>query len=83
MLMQVTEALIRNVVQEVLANMKNGRAPVVPVSNRPSSAVVESWGVFENVSDAVKAAVAAQREFEALGLQAQKGGRLHSQDLPG
>ncbi len=70
--MQVTEALIRNVVQEVLANMKNGRAPVVPVSSRQSPAATQSWGVFENVDDAVKAAAAAQREFEALGLQARK-----------
>jgi aldehyde dehydrogenase len=69
--MQVTDALIRNVVQEVLAHMKNGRALTKsPVS--ASSATSGDWGVFDNVADAVQAATAAQREFEARGLAARK-----------
>ncbi len=64
--MQVTDALIRNVVQEVLAHMKNGQA-------RPSAtAQGEQWGVFDDVDAAVKAAYAAQAQFEAAGLTARK-----------
>src|SRR5438105_5594088 len=63
--MQVTDALIRNVVQEVLAHMKNGQPP-------KSAASGNNWGVFDNVEEAVKAASAAQRDFESRGLQARK-----------
>jgi aldehyde dehydrogenase len=60
--MQVTDELIRNVVQEVLAHMRNGRAP--GGNGRP-----QRWGVFEDVNEAVAAAAAAQREFERRGLE--------------
>src|ERR1700719_3938529 len=69
--MQVTDALIRNVVQEVLAHMKNGQALTRSAASASTTAGGD-WGVFENVADAVKAATAAQREFEARGLAARK-----------
>jgi aldehyde dehydrogenase len=64
--MLVTETLIRDVVQEVLAHMKNGK----PVFK--TSAPTEYWGVFEDVDAAVRAAAAAQQEFEKRGVQARK-----------
>ncbi|HJT76592.1 MAG TPA: aldehyde dehydrogenase family protein [Gemmataceae bacterium] len=60
--MQVTDDLIRNVVQEVLANLRNGKA--APTGNGRA----HRWGVFDDVPAAVAAASAAQREFEARGL---------------
>lgn len=59
--MQVTDELIRSVVQQVLSHMQNGRAP-------SSNGATHRWGVFADVNDAVAAAVAAQREFERRGL---------------
>jgi aldehyde dehydrogenase len=59
--MQVTDELIRSVVQEVLTHMRNGKAA-------PSNGRARAWGVFEDVSAAVAAAAAAQREFEKRGL---------------
>ena len=74
--MQVTDTLIRNVVQEVLAHMKNGQAVTksAPHKSVPTGAVQSGgdWGVFEHVDDAVKAATAAQREFEARGLDVRR-----------
>jgi aldehyde dehydrogenase len=64
-MLQVTDDLIRSVVQEVLGHMKspNGAARAKPTGNA---------GVFENVDEAVAAATAAQRRFEALGLDARR-----------
>jgi aldehyde dehydrogenase len=59
--MQVTDELIRNVVQEVLAHMRNGQAGA-------TNGQARRWGVFEDVDSAVTAAAAAQRQFEARGL---------------
>jgi aldehyde dehydrogenase len=56
--MQVTDDLIRTVVTEVLAHMRNGHA--APASNGRAG----RWGVFDDVDAAVTAATAAQREFE-------------------
>jgi aldehyde dehydrogenase len=69
--MQVTDALIRNVVQEVLAHMKNGRKSQ---NNGPTGDATRpgNWGVFDDVDEAVKAATAAQRDFESRGLAARK-----------
>jgi aldehyde dehydrogenase len=61
-LMQVTDELIRSVVQEVLSHMRNGRAA-------PGNGRAKKWGVFDDVDEAVTAAVAAQKEFEARGLE--------------
>jgi aldehyde dehydrogenase len=63
--MQVTDELIRSVVQEVLAHM--GSAPAAPANGR-----TRPWGVFENVDDAVAAASAAQKAFEARGLDERR-----------
>src|SRR5437764_1697351 len=62
--MQVTDELIRNVVQEVLSHMKNGRNGHAA----PSNGKARAWGVFEDVNEAVAAATEAQRRFEARGL---------------
>src|SRR5437016_1270517 len=64
-IMQVTDELIRTVVQEVLSHMRPGRPA-------PSNGKSPSWGVFEDVDAAVAAAAAAQRQFEARGLEARR-----------
>src|SRR5687767_7685703 len=68
--MQVTDDLIRNVVQEVLSSMRNGQA--APVTNGQHSTTKAGWGVFEDVDSAVAAAKSAQREFESRGLEARR-----------
>ena len=54
--MQVTDELIRTVVQEVLSHMGNGKSA-------PSNGRARARGVFADVNSAVAAASAAQREF--------------------
>jgi aldehyde dehydrogenase len=63
--MQVTDELIRGVIQQVLAQMRNGQAPAAPVRNGHGG----QRGVFGDVESAVAAAREAQREFEARGLE--------------
>jgi aldehyde dehydrogenase len=63
--MQVTDELIRGVIQQVLSQMRNGQAPAVAVRN--GHAVRR--GVFSDVESAVAAASEAQREFESRGLE--------------
>ncbi|HEX5269607.1 MAG TPA: aldehyde dehydrogenase family protein, partial [Gemmataceae bacterium] len=65
--MQVTDELIRTVVQEVLSHVRNGQAKA-PSGNGQA----RRWGVFEDVPAAVAAAVAAQREFERRGLDERR-----------
>jgi aldehyde dehydrogenase len=60
--MQVTDELVRSVVQEVLSQMRNGHA-------KPSNGKTRHWGVFENVDEAVTAAGEALKEFEKRGLE--------------
>lgn len=60
--MQVTDELIRNVVAEVLANLRNGSA--VP----PTNGKVRRRGVFDDVNAAVAAATEAQQRFAVRGL---------------
>src|SRR5438105_837518 len=60
--MQVTDDLIRSVVQEVLTSLRNGKG--APATNGHA----RRWGVFDDVGEAVAAAATAQREFEARGL---------------
>jgi aldehyde dehydrogenase len=60
--MQVTEELVRNVVQEVLSTMRSGDGKGTNGKARP-------WGVFSDANAAVGAAVEAQREFESRGLE--------------
>jgi aldehyde dehydrogenase len=63
-MLQVTDDLIRSVVQEVLSGVK--ARPVV--ANNPTS----TWGVFDNVDAAVKAAAHAQQQLDALGFNGRK-----------
>ena len=75
--MQVTDDLIRSVVQEVLGHMKAGARRPPAKQRRPTS-----WGVFDDVDEAVAAANAAQRKFETRGLDdRKKARRLRPQDL--
>src|SRR5438105_3141905 len=60
--MQVTDELIRSVVQEVLSHMRNGHA-------KPANGRAHHWGIFDDVDEAVAAAVDAQKQFEARGLE--------------
>src|SRR5688572_13006976 len=59
----LTEDLVRNVVQEVLASMGRTRG-----GTRSTNGGARSWGVFTNVDDAVSAASGAQKEFACRGL---------------
>ncbi|HEV3079893.1 MAG TPA: hypothetical protein VGY66_08945, partial [Gemmataceae bacterium] len=63
--MQVTDELVRSVVQEVLSQMRNGQA-------RPSNGHAQRWGIFADVDEAVSAAAAAQKQFEARGLEERR-----------
>ena len=66
-MMQVTDDLIRSVVQDVLTHMRGGSGAspqVVKTGGR--------WGVFESVDEAVAAAKAAQEAFEAVGIAGRK-----------
>src|SRR5258708_34591599 len=60
--MQVTDELIRTVVQEVLSHMRNGHA-------KPTNGKTRHWGVFDDDGAAVAAGVEAQKVFEARGLE--------------
>ncbi len=60
--MQVTDELIRNVVKEVLAHVRNGHAA-------PCNGKSHRWGVFDDVDAAVAAASEAQGAFERRGLE--------------
>jgi aldehyde dehydrogenase len=60
-MLQVTDDLIRSVVQEVLGAMKSGGPKEVVSSGR--------FGVFEGVAEAVAAAKKAQRDFETRSLK--------------
>lgn len=70
--MQVTDDLIRGVVQEVLSHMK--AAPAATAARAASiasngSGKATGSGVFDDVNAAVAAAAAAQRELEGRGLE--------------
>src|SRR5436309_1140926 len=64
--MQVTDELVRGVVQQVLAQMRNGQAPAGNGAARNGKGAQR--GVFADVNEAVAAATAAQRAFERRGL---------------
>src|SRR5205807_3927240 len=63
--MQVTDELVRTVVQEVLSQMRNGKA-------RPSNGHAHRWGIFDDVNAAVSAASQAQKQFETRGLEERR-----------
>ncbi len=64
--MQVTDELIRGVVQQVLAQVRNGNGKAPAATNGRARPGVR--GVFNDVGEAVAAASAAQKRFEARGL---------------
>ncbi len=63
---QLTEELVRGVVQEVLASMGKAR------STTPALSSAKGWGVFSSVDDAVAAASSAQREFARRSLDCRR-----------
>lgn len=65
-MLQVTDDLIRTVVQEVLGFVRTGPGDLSPAPTGPR------WGVFDNVDEAVAAANQAQQKFETLGMSARK-----------
>lgn len=65
-MLQVTDDLIRNVILEVLGQMKGKSLVASPASES------NAWGVFDRVEDAVPAAVQAQKQLESLGLNGRK-----------
>src|SRR5688572_29703579 len=67
-MMQVTDDLIRNVVQEVLGHMKSAPA-ARPSTNGKAGG---KWGVYEDVAEAVAAARAGQKRFQDMGIDARK-----------
>lgn len=62
--MQVTDELIRGVVQQVLAQMRNGKAVA-----SGGNGIGTKRGVFQDAEAAVQAATRAQQEFEKRGLE--------------
>jgi len=63
--MQVTDELIRSVVQQVLVSVRQGQPA-------PKNGQAKGSGVFDDVDPAVTAAAAAQRAFESRGLDARR-----------
>jgi aldehyde dehydrogenase len=63
--MQVTDDLVRTVVREVLAHMRNGHTA-------PSNGKSQNWGIFDDVDKAVNAASEAQKAFETRGLEERR-----------
>ena len=61
--MQVTDDLVRSVVQRVLAQIS------APSGSSVSAVKAGSDGIFSDVESAVAASVAAQRTFERRGLE--------------
>jgi aldehyde dehydrogenase len=67
--MQVTEDLIRTIVQDVLNTVRS----VAPVNGHANgNGKAQAFGVFDKVDDAVTAATAAQREFERRSMDDRK-----------
>ncbi|MGC8640699.1 MAG: aldehyde dehydrogenase EutE, partial [Isosphaeraceae bacterium] len=67
--MQMTEDLIRSVVQEVLTQMGNG---AVPTNGKAHARPAGNLGVFSTVDAAVLAAEAAFQQFSKRGLGDRK-----------
>jgi aldehyde dehydrogenase len=73
--MQLTDQVIRNVVQEVLAELGKARAAAA-TNGHPGRAPSRGgragrFGIFDSVDDAVAAAAEAQRVFEQRGTEAR------------
>ena len=67
--MQVTDSLVRNVVQQVVSQLQNGRG-----INRSASSngTHGTYGVFNDPQQAIQAASEAQKEFEKRGLEERR-----------
>ena len=71
--MNFSEAQIRSVVEEVVRNLApEGKAPAV-VSSPVRTPADGDDGIFERLDNAIEAAGRAQRELEALSLEARRG----------
>lgn len=71
-MLQVTDDLIRGIVQEVLGHVRPGGSSPGGGASSPTPKTGGKWGVYESVDEAVAAAKAAQEKFEALGFTARK-----------
>jgi aldehyde dehydrogenase len=60
--MQVTDELVRSVVQEVLSHMRGRQA-------KTANGRARQWGVFDDVDSAVAAAAEAHKQLETRGLE--------------
>ncbi len=63
--MQVTDDLVRNVIQQVLTQMRSRQGGIPATSNGHA----RPWGVYQDVNEAIVAAASAQKEFEQRGLE--------------
>lgn len=64
--MQLTDDLVRNVVQQVVSQIGNGQASTMPQRNGHAQ---QNWGVFNDANDAIVAAKQAQIEFERRSIE--------------
>src|SRR5262245_16908609 len=64
-IMQISEQMVRSVVNEVLMQMRNGKTATSPTKE-------SGWGVFDAVDPAIAAAAEAQKQFERRGLDERK-----------
>src|SRR6266550_2646794 len=71
-MLQVTDDLIRSVVKDVLSHMKGGLPAAANGKAANGKAVSGRWGVFDDVNEAVIAATAAQKRFQAMGIEARR-----------
>ena len=69
--MNLDEAQIRSVVENVVRNMSVSAAPAIVQSTGPSQNGDD--GIFDTLDEAVSAAKTAQRDLEAMSLEARRG----------
>ena len=67
--MQLTDDLIRNVVAEVIGNLRNGRGVA---ANGNGHGKARTWGVYDDVNEAVAASSLAQQKFATRGISDRK-----------
>jgi aldehyde dehydrogenase len=71
-MLQVTDDLIRSVVKDVLSHMNGGLPAAANGKAANGKATSGRWGVFDDVNEAVIAATAAQKQFQAMGIEARR-----------
>jgi aldehyde dehydrogenase len=67
--MQVSDELVRGVVQQVLNRMRNGQLSPASTGSSSNSSGGSKHGIFDNVEAAIAAASTAQKTFERRGLE--------------